>query len=130
MPTGSCLCGTVTFRLTGDSASPNACHCGQCRKWTGHHLASMEVAKAALTVDGADRVTWFHSSEGARRGFCSVCGSTLFWEAIDGDRIDVAMGTIDGATGTHLARHIYVADKGDYYAIADGVPQYPGSSVG
>ncbi len=130
MPTGSCLCGAVTVRLAGDLASPNACHCGQCRKWTGHHLASMEVAKAALTVDGADRVTWFRSSEGARRGFCSVCGSTLFWEAIASDRIDVAMGAIDGATGTHLARHIYVADKGDYYAIADGVPQYPGSSAG
>jgi hypothetical protein len=34
-------------------------------------------------------------------------------------------GTIDGATGLRLQRHIFVADKGDYYDIADGLPQNP-----
>jgi hypothetical protein len=32
-------------------------------------------------------------------------------------------GTIDGATGLKLERHIFVADKGDYYEIADGIAQ-------
>ncbi len=35
----------------------------------------------------------------------------------------VAMGALDGPTGLRLARHIFVADKGDYYDIADGLPQ-------
>ncbi len=58
-----------------------------------------------------------------RRGFCSTCGSVLFWEPIGRDKIAIAMGAFDAPTGTHLEKHIFVADKGDYYDIADGVPQ-------
>jgi len=32
----------------------------------------------------------------------------------------VALGAIDGPTGLALERHIFVADKGDYYEIGDG----------
>ena len=34
------------------------------------------------------------------------------------------MGAFDQPTGTHLHLHIFTAEKGDYYAIADGVPQF------
>ena len=37
--------------------------------------------------------------------------------------IDVAAGAIDSPTGLRLQGHIFVADKGDYYEIADGLPQ-------
>ena len=47
------------------------------------------------------------------------------WEPIGKDVIAIAMGAFDGPTGTRLAMHIHVADKGDYYAITDGVPQHP-----
>lgn len=33
------------------------------------------------------------------------------------------MGVFDGPTGTNLSMHIFVAEKGDYYAIKDGLPQ-------
>jgi hypothetical protein len=33
------------------------------------------------------------------------------------------MGAIDAPTGTGLHSHMSVADKGDYYEIADGLPQ-------
>ena len=33
------------------------------------------------------------------------------------------MGTVDEPTGLQLERHIYVDFKGDYYDIADGLPQ-------
>ena len=77
-----------------------------------------------MTLSGADNVRWFQSSPKVRRGFCSVCGSVLFWEPLDGhDFIAVAMGSFDAPTGTRLTKHIFVADKGDYYDIADGLPQ-------
>ena len=41
---------------------------------------------------------------------------------------DQAAGTLDGPTGLHLQRHIFVADKGDYYDNADGLPQDPRAS--
>ena len=123
MHTGSCLCGAVTFEVAGALSPPDACHCRQCRKHSGHFFASTDVPRASVTIDGADKVTWFASSERVRRGFCSVCGSTLFWDPIRRDFIGVAMGAFDTPTATHLKMHIFVAEKGDYYELADGLPQ-------
>ena len=123
MHKGSCLCGAVRFEIAGDLKAPDACHCRQCRKHTGHFLASTDVPRSALTVHGAENVAWYASSAKVRRGFCSRCGSTLFWDPVHRDWTGVAMGAFDTPTRTHLGMHIFVAEKGDYYDIADGLPQ-------
>ncbi len=123
MHEGSCCCGAVRFTVSGALHPPDACHCSMCRKQSGHFWASTDVPRAALTIRGAEAITWFASSEKVRRGFCSRCGSSLFWDPIRRDTIAVAMGAFDGATGARLGVHIHVADKGDYYDIADGLPQ-------
>jgi hypothetical protein len=115
----------VTFEVVGALPSPDACHCRQCRKQSGHFFASTDVPRASLTITGGGTLAWFQSSERVRRGFCSVCGSTLFWDPIFKDRIGIAMGAFDTPTQTHLGVHIFVADKGDYYDIGDGLPQNP-----
>lgn len=123
MHRGSCLCGAVSFEVAGALPPPDACHCSQCRKTSGHFWASTDVPRSALTIQGADKVTWFRSSAKVRRGFCSTCGSPLFWDPIGKDTIAIAMGAFDLPTDTRLRIHIFVADKGDYYDIADGLPQ-------
>lgn len=123
MPKGSCLCGAVNFEIEGPLPPADACHCMQCRKQSGHFWASTNVRRDALTISGADNVTWFQSSERVRRGFCASCGSFLFWDPIGKDVIAVAMGAFDAPTDAKLGMHIFVADKGDYYEIADGLPQ-------
>jgi hypothetical protein len=125
MHTGSCLCRAITFTVAGDLPPPDACHCTICRKSSGHYFASTDVKKSALTIDGAEKVTWFQSSPKVRRGFCAICGSQLFFDPPHRDWIGVAMGAFDQPTGTHLALHIFTADKGDYYEIGDGLPQNP-----
>ena len=124
MPKGSCLCGAVTFEVSAPLAPADACHCSQCRKQTGHYFASTNVTREALTIRGADKIAWYRSSEKVRRGFCPVCGSVLFWDPLERDWTSVAMGAIESPTGTRLEMHIHVADKGDYYDIADGLPQH------
>ena len=123
MHKGSCLCGAVSFEVTGALPPPDACHCSQCRKTSGHVWASTDVPRTAVTMHGADELTWFRSSEKVRRGFCSTCGSALFWDPIGRDFIGIAMGAFERPTDTKLAIHIFVADKGDYYEITDGLPQ-------
>jgi len=123
---GACLCGAVRFEIDGElERAPEACHCSQCRKQSGHVLAAVNVRRSALKLRGEDQITWYQSSETVRRGFCSICGSTLFWNPTieNYEWIAVAMGSFDSPTGTRLAKHTFVADKGDYYDIADGVPQ-------
>ena len=121
--TGGCLCGAVTYKVTGPLRPVVACHCQQCRKTSGHHVAATAAERDHISISGP--VTWYASSETARRGFCGVCGSNLFWDG-SGEHISIFAGTLDGDTGLETAGHIYVADKGDYYSIADGCPQYAG----
>ena len=123
--TGSCLCGAVTFSVTGDIPDPIACHCSMCRKASGHYLVATEVPKTAVTVDDPDAVTWYDSSPKVRRGFCGTCGSTLFFEPRFHDWTAVCMGAFDRPTGTRTKLHIFTDDKGDYYDLPDGVPHNP-----
>ncbi len=123
MHKGACLCGAVTVAVTGALPRPTACHCTACRKQTGHFEASIDIPRTVLSVSGDEHVSWFRSSENVRRGFCSTCGSTLFWDPVHKDWTAVAMGLFDGPTGTSLSMHIFVSEKGDYYDIADGLPE-------
>jgi len=123
MHRGSCLCGAVTFEVSVPLPAPDACHCSKCRKHSGHVFASTDVPRAAVAIRGEDHIAWYASSEKARRGFCRTCGSSLFWDPLFRDWIGVAMGAFDKPTETHLGVHIFVADKGDYYDIVDGLPQ-------
>ncbi|MDT8328030.1 MAG: GFA family protein [Roseovarius sp.] len=118
---GSCLCGAVNFRVTAAPQGPSVCHCGQCRKQSGHLWASAYVAMADLSISGT--VKWYAASATAKRGFCPTCGSFLFWKAHAEDSMSFALGALDDPTGISLEKHIFVAEKGDYYEIADGVPQ-------
>lgn len=123
MHRGSCLCGAIKFEVTGALPPPTACHCTECRRASGHYWASTEVPRTALAIEAPDAVTWFRSSEKVRRGFCATCGSSVFWDPIYKDWIAIAMGAFDQPTGTQLAMHIFVAEKGDYYQLGDGLPQ-------
>ena len=122
--TGSCLCGANQFTLDGPMGEVTACHCSQCRKVSGHFAASFDVEEDALIW--ADKVVAEHVAPGGgQRGFCPCCGSSLYFRAADGT-FSVAAGVIDNPTGGHLARHVFVADKGDYYRLTDGLPQAEG----
>ena len=121
MTRGQCRCGAITFQTNATPQGPSVCHCGQCRRQSGHLWASAYVPKAALTITGP--VRWYDSSDTAQRGFCPTCGSFLFWHAHAEDTMSFALGALDAPTGLRLEKHIFTADKGDYYDIADGVPQ-------
>ena len=121
---GACYCGAVSFEVDAALHPPDACHCSQCRKQSGHFWSSTDVSRADLVIHGAESLSWFRSSEKARRGFCSICGSFLFWDLLEKDVVAIAMGAFDSPTDTQIEMHIFVADKGDYYAIEDGLPQH------
>lgn len=118
---GSCLCGDIHFETAAEPEGASMCHCSQCRNQSGGIWSSAHVREDALTISG--KVSWYAASPTAKRGFCARCGSFLFWKAHDEDMISFALGAVDNPTGLRLKKHIFVADKGDYYDIADGVPQ-------
>ncbi len=125
--TGGCLCGAVRYEARGPLADVTACHCGQCRRQSGHLYATTSIAAEHFTLIEDRGLKWYRASATARRGFCGECGSTLFWESDAGDSTAILAGSLDAPTGLKLARHIFVDDKGDYYEITDGLPQHAAS---
>lgn len=95
---GSCLCGAVQFTAGLPQKWCAHCHCTMCRRhhgagyvtWVGFHAGQVEIA------DPESNLRWHESSPGARRGFCGVCGSSLFFEAERwAGETHVALGCID-----------------------------------
>jgi len=129
--TGGCLCGGVRYAVRGQLRYVIACHCSQCRRTSGHHVAATGAPTANITLLSSDTLVWYSSSDRAQRGFCGRCGGNLFWRPMTGEQTwtSIMAGTVDPPTHLEIRQHIFVADKSDYYRIADGVPQTAGSSA-
>ncbi|SFU01671.1 Uncharacterized conserved protein [Pseudovibrio denitrificans] len=126
---GRCLCGEVAFEGEAPDEPISTCHCKQCRQWgSGPFDAYSLPLKNLQFTAGEDAVKYYESSDFARRGFCSKCGSNLFWHADRHpqwkDRISIAVGALEQPTGLSAGNHIFCAAKADYYEIEDGRPQY------
>lgn len=121
---GSCICGSVTYEIHGDLRDVIACHCKECRKFSGHYTAATATTPENLILLNSDGLKWYRTSSVAQRGFCSHCGSSLFWKPDSGDRISIFVGSIDGRTELSLTSNIYTEEKGDYYSIDDGAEQF------
>ena len=96
------------------------CHCGECRRWSGHVWAATAVDPQDLTIAEQGALSWIDSPESeshARRGFCAECGSSLFWDAPGDETISIAAGALDLPTGLRTDKEIYTAYAGDYYEV-------------
>jgi hypothetical protein len=131
--TGRCLCGAVRYEVRGPLRDILICHCEECRRWGGHVGAFAATRAADLVVVDDRALRWTESPASdrrARRGFCVECGSSLFWQADEGERIHVAAGTLDRPTGLRVAGHWYSHDAGDYDELPDdGLPRDPDPAV-
>lgn len=127
---GGCLCGAVRYEVSGRLRGVVNCHCSQCTKLNGNFGSHSKAPKSKVTITKDDGLSWYHISDVARRGFCRECGAGLFWSHAKQDALGIVAGSIDGPTGLTTIGHIFVAEKSDFYDIADDVPQYDGSSSG
>ena len=118
---GSCLCGAVRYEVTGALRDVILCHCEMCRKTHGHVAAYTATAKSALRISEGRGLKWYQSSKIARRGFCSECGASMFWEPSAKDYIAIAAGTLDAPTNLKTAVQIHVESAGDYYAVDERI---------
>jgi hypothetical protein len=125
---GSCLCGAVRFTTKGSLRGVIYCHCSQCRRQTGHFVAATASQDPDLVIEGGDNLTWFAASPDALRGFCKTCGSVLFWKGEGKSYTSIMAGAFERPSSLVGQAHIFVADKGDYYEIEDGLPQFAEST--
>lgn len=117
---GACLCGAVKLSARGPFRPVIACHCKQCRQWTGYYWGATSVPLENLVIEaGEAHIAWYQSSDIARRSFCRTCGSSLFYQRLDqpdGEKnISIGPGLFDDPTNLPYGPEIYCEDAGDYY---------------
>jgi len=124
---GSCLCGAIRYEVTGELRDVVNCHCSLCRKFHGHYGAYTAALRENVFIKNENNLlAWYRGMNNhARRGFCVVCGSSLFWDLEDAVTLSIAVGTLDQPTGLNTATHIFTVDKGDYYDLSDGLQEFP-----
>ncbi len=115
---GHCLCGAVSFTAEAVSHDVSVCHCSMCSRWSGGLLMFLEVIGAPV-FEGRDNIGLYRSSEWGERGFCKVCGSSLFWKLTGRDWYSLSTGTLDDQSRLTLATEIFIDDKPVYYSFAN-----------
>ncbi len=119
--TGSCLCGSVKFEVTLSEKEVHVCHCSICQRWAGGPGFAIKV-EPDWKIEGEDKLTWYASSEHAKRGFCGTCGSHLLFRTNDGSYHGVT-ALLENLDDLKVGEHIFIDTRPDFYKFADGAPQ-------
>jgi len=124
---GHCLCGAVKVRATPLRRHVDACHCTMCRRWNG--IAFVGVMCGEIAFEGEEHVTSYRSSDWAERGFCNICGSSLFYHYLPFDHYGFVAGIFPDDALLPIAEEIFIEDKPAYYAFAGDAPKLTGAEV-
>jgi len=129
--TGGCLCGAVRFEITTPTRWCSHCHCSLCRRAHGAAFVTwfgMPNEQFRFT-SGADGVDWYSSTPEARRGFCRICGSTLFFisERWPGET-HIALAHMDGPIDREPAAHVFYDSHVPWIELGDGLRKLGGPS--
>lgn len=124
MLSGKCLCGTVSYEITGDLSNLLHCHCSLCRKSHGASFVTF-AATSIETFKFTSGLTHLQPSSGPghiNRNFCGTCGSTMPFE--EGGSISVPVGTLVSLCPTIAVGHIFTNSRAPWYEITDDLKQY------
>jgi hypothetical protein len=111
---GSCLCRGIVYRAAKPVRYASHCYCTMCQKQHGAASGSYaNVSRDGFVIEkGADLVTEYASSAQARRGFCKVCGSTLYWRSEEApDRIAITLGTMEPPYDGPVEHELHIDTK-------------------
>lgn len=118
---GGCLCGAVRFTAEKVETNFETCHCSMCRRWAGSPVFA--AAAEGLSFEGEQSIKLYDSSEWASRGFCSNCGSSLFYYLKPARSYIMCVGAFDDAAAFRLAGEIYIDHKPPGYEFAGNLPK-------
>ena len=123
--TGSCLCGAVSYEITGPFNFIGNCHCSMCRKSHGAAFATWGIINPNQFrwTSGEEFVQAYESSPGRQRCFCKKCGSPLV-STHAGTVGEVVVGTLNGDPAMRPREHIFVGSTAPWYEIGDALPQF------
>ncbi len=113
---GSCLCGSVKFTATITDPGLGACHCGMCQKWGSGAYMAVNVENN-VSFQGEENISNYSSSDWAERGFCSKCGTHLYYKLKETKQHIMSLGVFDNQEGLIFDHQIFIDRKSDLYSF-------------
>ncbi len=126
--TGSCLCGEVTYSISGHLGIFQYCHCSRCRKFTGSAFAAnLLVPPAAFRWRRGEELVGRYEVAEAKHfatSFCRHCGSSLPWLGKRGKAVVVPAGSLDVDPGIRPFQNIFFASRAPWYVEPGSLPEH------
>lgn len=123
MRTGRCLCGAVTYELSGDPIATAVCHCDHCQRQSGGAFSVNLIAHSSqLSITGTLRTYDERGERGddvyVRRRFCEICGSPIVSELAKTDGVvAVKAGTLDDRTDVLPTVEVWCQDRQPWVSL-------------
>lgn len=114
---GGCLCGKSRYKAIGNHTDPTLCHCETCQKASGAPVVAW-ISYPDNQVEISGPIRWFDSSEIARRGFCEICGTPLFYQRHNSGEIDITTTTMDQPDAYPPLDQLWVRSKRSWMELA------------
>ena len=113
----SCLCGNIKIKIITMDEQFGACHCGMCRKWGGGPLLAVGCSQG-VEIEG-DSLAVYDSSEWAERGFCSNCGTHLFYRIKETGEHQIPVGLLGDSIPAVFGLQVFIDRKPEYYSFSN-----------
>ena len=110
----SCLCGSIKFKANDFLRHVINCHCKQCMKTHGNYSAYTSLKEKNITYLSKKNLKWYKSSKKAKRGFCNICGASIFFKRLDSKNISIAAGMFQNPTRLKTKENIFTKEKLDF----------------
>ena len=126
---GACLCGAVTWSTQAGLRDVLECHCPRCQRITGNFMAATAAPTTDLDISG-DELLWYSPVDdpNVAYGFCSTCGSSLFYRSgvADGSNTttSICVGSVDGATGLRTSAVWFADEAADHVRLDPNLPTF------
>ena len=118
----SCLCGAVRVSATLKNNAVVACHCTQCQRWTGGGPL-YAIRAEDVVFHNRDNIGLYHASAHGERGYCRICGTTLYWTMQGKSPQYLPVGLLDDQSGLSVQEEIFVDYRPSWLSPYPGATQ-------
>ena len=114
----SCVCGSVKVEVAEINPKFTVCHCDSCRQWGGGPLFAVQCG-TSVTFEGAESIKEYDSSAWASRGFCSNCGTHLFYRLKKTGSYNMPVGLFPDLENLEMSMQYFSDKRPAYYCFAN-----------
>ena len=119
---GSCFCGAVKLRVTGEPVAMGYCHCASCRSWSAGPVNAFSLWKpdSVTVTQGANQIGTFAKTPASERKWCMRCGGHLMTAHPAWNLVDVYAATIPSF---RFKPGVHVHYQETVLRLPDGLPK-------